>query len=61
MVQLRDGQSEDRSGWPLAWAGRHPGAALLATLLVVTALLVREPTRPRPDLDQAGDEVPLFI
>jgi len=61
MFELQGGQKEDRSGSLLDWAGRHPGAVLLATLFVAAVLLVREPTRPRPDVDQAGDEVPLFI
>jgi hypothetical protein len=61
MFELQGGQTEDRSGLLLDWAGRHPGAVLLATLLVGAALLVHESTRPRPDLDQASDEVPLFV
>lgn len=55
---LRD---EDRESSLLDWAGRHPGTVLLATFFVAAVLLMSEPARPRPDLDQAGDEVPLFI
>jgi hypothetical protein len=60
MFELQGGEKDQSGSW-LNWAGRHPGAVLLATLFVAAALLVREPTRPHPDLDHAGDEVPLFI
>ncbi len=54
--------SEDKGPlrW-LNWAGRHPGVMVFGTLLVAALLLAREPSKPLPEVDSAGEEVPLFI
>jgi hypothetical protein len=45
----------------LDWAEQHPGMVALATLFVAVVLLAREPSRYRLEVDQAGEEIPLFI
>ncbi len=47
-------------GW-LKWAEDHPGIVLLGTLVVATLLLARPTTKPAVEMDQASEEVPLFI